>query len=247
MRFDDLILPEGEYPIGGCKNKQEWLFMYSRGIPVERIAATCRADLRRVRYTIRAAEKRDPALFGRRLILHDQPAPRLTSTLKELWWDHSARLLGFYRQQGRLPVQNPRDADELWLYGWLYRQRKAYRAGQLTTDQLAVLAKLGEWQGQARGTRSEHWNRRLSGLIEFVVEHGVLPRYRPDRPIEERVLAVWVSKQRALMSAGKLDETRRSRLHKEFQGWKTPVRPLPAEGATGGTSIRRAGDLRDGV
>ncbi|MBG6184899.1 hypothetical protein IWX65_002877 [Arthrobacter sp. CAN_A214] len=120
MRFDDLLLPEGEYPVGVCKNKQEWLFMYSRGIPVERIVAMCRADVRRVRYSIRAAEKRDPTLFGRRLILHDQPANKRANesviTLKELWWEHSARLLGFYRQHGRLPVQNPQDTGELW---WL--------------------------------------------------------------------------------------------------------------------------------
>ncbi|MBG6185552.1 hypothetical protein IWX65_003533 [Arthrobacter sp. CAN_A214] len=38
-------------------------------------------------------------------------------TLKELWWEHFARLPGFYQEQGRLPVQNPKDADELWLYG----------------------------------------------------------------------------------------------------------------------------------
>lgn len=112
--------------------------MYFRGVPVERIAATCRASVRRVRYSIRAAEKRDPTLFGRRLVLHDQPANRLTMSLKELWWEHSTRLLGFYREHGQLPVQNPEDAAELWLYGWLYRQRKAYRSGRLTVDQISV-------------------------------------------------------------------------------------------------------------
>ncbi|MBG6218200.1 hypothetical protein IWX75_002679 [Arthrobacter sp. CAN_A6] len=100
MRFDDLLLPEGECPAGVCKKKQEWLFMYFRGIAVERIAVMCRADLRRVRYTIRVAEKRDPTLFGRRLVLHDQPADKPTLkpviTLKKLWWEHSTRLLGFY-------------------------------------------------------------------------------------------------------------------------------------------------------
>ncbi|MBG6185460.1 hypothetical protein IWX65_003439 [Arthrobacter sp. CAN_A214] len=179
--------------------------MYAGGIPVERIAAICRASLRRVRYTIWAAEKRDPSLFGRRLVLHDQPANRLTVTLKDSWWDHSTRLLGFYRHHGRLPVQNPQDAGELWLYGWLYRQRKAYRVGRLTKEQLIVLAELGEWQGQARGTRTEHWNHRFASLVEFVAEHGTMPRYRSDKPIEERVLAVWVSKQRALLATGRLD------------------------------------------
>ena len=199
--------------------------MYTRGIPVERIAVICRADRRRVRYTIRAAEKRDPTLFGRRLILHDQPAnkPVLTLpvlTLKELWEEHSMRLLRFYREHGRLPVQNPQDAEELRLYGWLYRQRKAYRAGMLTADQLAVLAGLGEWQGQARGTRAEHWNRRLAGVLAFVAEHGVMPLYRPERPVEERVLAVWAQKQRALLNGGKLDASRRSTITQAFPQWK---------------------------
>ncbi|MHA7141619.1 hypothetical protein ACX80T_08805 [Arthrobacter sp. Sr33] len=27
---------------------------------------------------------------------------------------------------------------------------------------------LGEWQGQARGTRAEHWERRFAGLVGFV-------------------------------------------------------------------------------
>ncbi|MBG6185570.1 hypothetical protein IWX65_003551 [Arthrobacter sp. CAN_A214] len=216
---------------GPCRSKQEWLLLYSRGIPVERIAATCRADLRRVRYTIRAAEKRDPTLFGRRLTLHDQPANQPTTelpnkpviTLGELWQQHSARLLGFYRERGRLPVQNPHDADEHRLYEWLYRQRKAHRVGRLTADQLAVLSEVGEWQGQARGTRPEHWNRRFAALMVFVAEHGTMPRYRPDKPAEERDLAVGVSKQRRLLRTGKLDDSRRSRMN-EFLPLGAPTR-----------------------
>ncbi len=52
MRVDDLILTEDEYPHGACDNKQEWLLMYSRGVPPAVIATWRKADVRRVHRAI---------------------------------------------------------------------------------------------------------------------------------------------------------------------------------------------------
>lgn len=64
MRFDDLLLGEEEYPGGACENKQEWLLMYSHGVPAAVIASWCRVDVRGVHRAIDRQITRNPAWFG---------------------------------------------------------------------------------------------------------------------------------------------------------------------------------------
>jgi hypothetical protein len=93
VRFDDLILPVGEYPPGVCENRQEWLLMYSRGVSVAVIAVWCRVDVRRVHRAVDKQIRLHPGWFDRCWRIHDQPAPgrnthRYVRTREQVWWEH---------------------------------------------------------------------------------------------------------------------------------------------------------------
>jgi hypothetical protein len=112
VRFDDLILPVGEYPNGACENRQEWLLMYSRGVPVVVIAVWCRVDVRRVHRAVDKQVSRHPRWFGRCWRIHDQPAParntrRYVRTREQPWWEHYDDVAASIRERhGAVPAQN---------------------------------------------------------------------------------------------------------------------------------------------
>ncbi len=74
MRFDDLILHADQYPQGPCENKQQWLLVYSRGVPAAVIATWCRVEVRRVNRAVDREIRRNPEWFDRCWRIHGQPA-----------------------------------------------------------------------------------------------------------------------------------------------------------------------------
>lgn len=54
MRFDDLLVPEVNYPSGASASRREWLLMYSRGLPADIITSWWKMTPARV---CRAGEK----------------------------------------------------------------------------------------------------------------------------------------------------------------------------------------------
>lgn len=223
MRFDDLLLTEDQYPSGACANKQEWLLMYSCGVPATVIARWCRVDVRRVLRMIARQIRHSPTWFDRCLLIHDQPAPDRGArpgrpTREKMWWTHYNDVAAHLAGDGRLPSQN-RGEKACVLYRWIEAQRRQHDAGNLTQDKLDALDRLGAWQGVRRGYLDEHWETRLRDVHRFRDVHGRLPIYDPTRRPEERLLAVWLGTQRTWQRKGRLRLDRRQRLNTVLPGW----------------------------
>jgi hypothetical protein len=228
MRFDALLLTEDEYPSGACESRREWLLMYSRGVPVEVIASCCRVTVARVRRAAAKQIERSPSWFDRCLLVHDQPASDRSGrysrpTREGLWWKHYSDVAAHVTEHGILPSQNHGDHARV-LYRWIEAQRRQNDAGNLTQDKLDALDQLGPWEGRRRGRPNEHWTQRLTELCLFHEAHGRLPMYDPARRPQERLLAVWLIRQRTWERKGRLRIDRRRRLTSALPDW------MPVEG-----------------
>jgi hypothetical protein len=163
MRFDDLLLTEGEYPSGACESRREWLLMYSGGVPAEVIAACCRVTVAKVRRSVAKQILHSPSWFDRCLLVHDQPVPDRSGrfnrpTREGLWWKHYNDVATHVTVHGILPSQNHGDHARV-LYRWIEAQRRQNDAGHLTQDKLDALDQLGPWEGRRRPPRT----RRATG------------------------------------------------------------------------------------
>ncbi|MHA7191959.1 helicase associated domain-containing protein [Arthrobacter sp. MDT2-16] len=225
MRFDDLILAEDDYPQAPAENRQEWLLMYSRGVPPAVIAAWCRVDVRRVHRAVDRQIVRHPEWFNRCWLIHDQPAPssakrRFRRNREQVWWEHYADMASYVYRVGGLPAQNDSMKAKV-LYRWVENQRRTHDAGRLTQDKIEALDRLGEWRGTRRGNASEWWTKRLGQVHRFRADTGRFPTYDPERRPDEKVLAIWLSRQRTWERKGLLRFDRRQRLNALLPGWLT--------------------------
>ncbi|WP_206687011.1 helicase associated domain-containing protein [Arthrobacter bussei] len=222
MRFDDLLVPEDDYPSGPCESRREWLLTYSRGVSVDVIASWCRVTPARVRRAVEKQIRHSPSWFDQCLRIHDQPADLREKfnrpTREGLWWKHYNDVAAHVSAHGMLPSQNHGDHARV-LYRWIEAQRRQNDAGNLTHDKLEALDRLGSWQGVRRGRPDEHWTRRLTELCLFHRSHGRLPMYDPVRRPEERLLAVWLIRQRTWERKGRLRLDRRHRLPAALPDW----------------------------
>ncbi|THJ65656.1 hypothetical protein E8P82_11855 [Arthrobacter echini] len=227
MRFDELILAEHEYPHGVCESRQEWLLFYSRGVSVERITAWCRADTAMVRRTVRREAARNPGWFARRWFVHDQPAPanhqqRGRWSRDQVWWEHYTELVAYVGAHGGLPAQNDSTVARV-LYRWIENQRRVFDAGNLAAEKIVALDTVGEWVGTRKGNPEELWERRLEELRLFRAERGRFPRHEKARYPEEKILAVWLGRQRTWHRKGRLRPDRLQRLNQVVPGWNEVV------------------------
>ncbi|MHA7143813.1 helicase associated domain-containing protein [Arthrobacter sp. TmT3-37] len=224
MRFDDLILPVGEYPVGACENRQEWLLMYSRGVPVAVIAVWCRVDVRRVHRAVDKQISRHPEWFDRCWRIHHQPAParntqRYVRSREQAWWEHYGDVAAYMRDRGgALPAQNDSPGARV-LYRWTEAQRRQYDAGTLAQDRVDALDRLGEWIGTRKGDPEELWAQRLEEVRQFRANVDRYPYYDPHRHPDEKVLAVWLGRQRTWLRKSQLRSDRQKRLDRVLPGW----------------------------
>jgi hypothetical protein len=223
MRFDDLILAEDDYPQGACENRQEWLLMYSRGVSAAVIATWCRVDVRRVHRAIDRQAGRHPEWFDRCWVFHDQPAPsgnrrRFRRSREQVWWEHYTAMATYVTKVGGVPAQND-SLEARVLYRWLENQRRNHDAGRLAQDKVEALDRLGEWVGTRKGNPEELWALRLEQVRQFRDETGRFPFYDPQRHPEEKVLAVWLGRQRTWKRKGLLRADRQEILDQVLSGW----------------------------
>lgn len=229
MRFDELILPVHEYPHDVCESRGEWLLFYSRGVPVERIAAWCRADTATVQRTIRREAARNPRWFARRWFIHDQPAlpshqrqGRQKLSRDQVWWEHYTDLAAYVDAHGGLPAQNDSTVARV-LYRWIENQRRVFDAGNLTAEKIEALDRVGEWVGTRKGNPEELWARCLEELRQFRAEKNRFPRHEKARYPEEKVLAVWLGRQRTWHRKDRLRPDRLQRLEQVVPGWNETI------------------------
>ncbi|WP_422390193.1 helicase associated domain-containing protein [Arthrobacter sp. N1] len=179
-----------------------------------------------MRRTVDKQVRHSPSWFDQCLRIHDQPADRREKfnrpTREGLWWKHYNDVAAHITEHGILPSQNHGNHARV-LYRWIEAQRRQNDAGNLTRDKLDALDQLGSWEGRRRGRPDEHWTRRLTELCLFQDTYGRLPMYDPIGRPEERLLAVWLGRQRTWARKGRLRFDRRRRLDAALPGWLPQV------------------------
>ncbi len=82
---------------------------------------------------------------------------------KDSWSVRYALAEEYYRQHGDLKVPGGYVVQGVWLDRWISEQRKKYRNGQLSREQIQALGRLGmDWEGRARSGRSRKSGEALS-------------------------------------------------------------------------------------
>ena len=204
-------------------SREEWFYMWSKGLEPRRIAKLCRVPYRKVYDHIRTRTIYKPELFGQRLMYHDQPAlPRggLRSQ-KPSWEERAAELAAFLQVNGRFPRGYME--GESSLYSFLQNQRRQFRAGKLIDfkkDQLNET--VPGWLTPPKLER-EHalWEARATEMETFLCETGRYPRYKTAVDSMESVLAVWLERQRYCHRRGKLKKPRERRLDETIPNWRS--------------------------
>lgn len=194
-------------------SRHEWFYMWTQSLDPRRIAAVCRVPYRKVYDHIRGRVTQNPELFGRRLMVHDQPSlPPGGLSKRPSWVERCEELAEFRRRHGRFP-HNYRQ-DESSLYSFLQYQRTLYRAGKLPGPREAFLNKhVPGWLTPRKKDReSALWQQRADELLEFVTKHGRYPSYKIAREPNEAVLSTWLTAQRRSLRQGRLEEARKARL-----------------------------------
>lgn len=198
-------------------SRHEWFYMWSRGLDPRRIAAVCRVPYRKVYDYIRGRVTQKPELFGRRLVVHDQPAlPRSGLVKRRSWEERCEELAEFRRRHGRFPHNYKQ--EESSLYSFLQYQRTRYRAGKLPEARGAFLNKQvpGWLTPRKRDRETALWQQRADELREFLTKHGRCPSYKIAKEPHEAALSTWLTAQRRSLRRGRLDEARTAHLEEVF-------------------------------
>lgn len=219
--------PAGQDGTGGeqpqHRSREEWLYLYMRGLEPARIAQLCRVPKRTIETHLRTRLRNDPGLFGWRLMLHDRPAlpPASWRSPRPRWDELADRLEALYRAFGRMPRAYSKDKAERTLANFLARQREEHRAGTLDPDRKERLDRIPGWLTPPKQERENRlWEQRLGELAEFVAGKGRMPYFTSVKEPQEKVLATWVTRQRHLLRTGDLSAWRTSALEGAVPGWQ---------------------------
>ncbi|MSS00413.1 hypothetical protein FYJ28_16540 [Arthrobacter sp. BL-252-APC-1A] len=202
-------------------SRQEWFYMWTKGLDPRRIARICRVPYRKVYDHIRTRVNHNPALFGQRLMLHDHPQlPRGgLENRRPTWQERAAELADFCLIHGRFPRGYVEDESKL--YSFLQHQRNRYRAGKLPASRASYLnEQISGWlTPRKRERETALWERRSAELEIFIRDHGRYPSYKTAKEPLERVLATWLTAQRNTHRQGKMDLGREGNLNELIPGW----------------------------
>jgi hypothetical protein len=141
--------------------------------------------------------------------------PKWTWDLLEVQWEEAFGLLTQYVEregQARVPIEYTEDG--LKLGKWVSGQRAAYKAGKLDAGRQRRLEGLPKWTWDLLEVQ---WEEAF-GLLERYAEregHTRVTRFHLEDGFK---LGIWVSDQRTVYKAGKLDADRQRRLT-ALPGW----------------------------
>lgn len=206
-------------------SREEWFYMWTKGLDPRRIATLCRVPYRKVYEHIHARVTYKPERFGQRLMLHDHPklppGGLKKPTPKIPWPERAEELAEFKRAHGRFPRGYLEGEQQL--YSFLQYQRKHYRAGKLTGSRKAHLDEhIPGWLTLPKKEREDAlWEQRVGELEKFVAGDGRYPSYKTAQGPLEKVLAVWLERQRHLSRIDKLSLSRRCALDERVPAWRS--------------------------
>ncbi len=194
-------------------------------VPAAVIATWCRVDLKRMNRAVDRKIRRNPEWFDRCWRIHDQPAAdprtgrRQVKSREQVWWEHYDDVATYMRRRrDALPAHN----DSLLArvpYRWIEARRRQYDAGTLAQDRVDAMDRLGEWIGTGKGNADQLWAQRLEEVRQFRADAGRLPIYDPQRHPDEKVLAVWLQRQRTWLRKNRLRADRQRLLDRFLEGW----------------------------
>lgn len=213
-----------DYRVEQHWSREEWFYMWTRGLDPWRIAVVCRVPYRKVYNHIRNRVANKPELRGQRLMLHDHPQlppGGLKKTPPKVpWIDRAAELVLFKHINGRFP-RGYLD-DESSLYSFLQHQRNRYRAGRLAESRKSYLDEhVPGWLTPPKKDREEAlWQQRMDQLEKFISRQGRYPQYKTALDPLEKTLSVWVYRQRYCRRIGQLQTSRQEQLDQRIPGWQ---------------------------
>ncbi|MHA7297700.1 helicase associated domain-containing protein [Pseudarthrobacter sp. MDT3-1] len=204
----------------GSKRKapnDEWVLMYRKGLPSEKIAAVTGAPSSTVRYHLGVASRTDPGLRAEHkaaLGAVSQGTPRGLQNM--------ADAVAFHEREGRLPTTGEKTARERALGGWLLSRRNAAAAGTLSPAYREGLAVIPGWDTQPTRTEENaaRWEQRLTELVAYRRAGNDWPLHKKASTEEERVLGVWLHGQRIKYRQEILTEEREATLNARLPGWR---------------------------
>jgi superfamily II DNA or RNA helicase len=133
------------------------------------------------------------------------------------WDDAYSRVRNFAEREGHSRVPDSyRDEDGLKLGGWVARQRRAARKGQLAAERARQLEELPGW---AWFPHDAKWEDGYARLLRFAEREGhsrVPASYRDNDGV---ALGTWVVHKRKIRKQGRLAEDR-VRLLEAVPGWE---------------------------
>lgn len=140
-----------------------------------------------------------------------------TMKAQDTWGERYSQLAAFKEKHGHCDVpfkwsKNPQ------LGGWVSRQRRFKKSGDLPPDREERLNEIGfRWQEVERGDW-ELWESRFQELIAFKAKHSHCNI--PVKWKENIKLGMWSAAQRALRKSGKLKRERERRLNEIGFDWR---------------------------
>ena len=141
------------------------------------------------------------------------------------WEVRYALAKAYYEEHGNLNMPAKYKANGMWIAKWLNEQRQIYignRAGkQLREDQIQRLEAIGmEWSNRNHLAWSAAWNAQYEEAKAYYDAHGDLRVPDDYGTASGKKLNLWVARQRALYSEGKLPEKQIQALNKIGMTWK---------------------------
>jgi hypothetical protein len=171
------------------------------------------------RFGIWAANQRvaGAQLTPERQAMLEQAIPDWRGVPRESVWDDKLASLITWVEANSWPDGTSSDPVENSHGIWLRVQRSSYRDSRLSADRAAKLdALLPSWNGQPR--RALNWMQSLTATAKVTTRNGQIPRQSDDDP-ETKVLAKWVSRQRANWRRGVLNADRQEALNRLLPNW----------------------------
>lgn len=194
-------------------NHEEWDRMYAAGLPVPRIAELTGSRVGTIHRHLEGRRAIDPALAAAR-----STAPRGPS---KVWHRHLAELRDFIATHGHYPTIHGTKDREASLYVWLADQRHSHLAQTLGWAKAREMGVLGDWiTTDLEREWDRRWREQLGRVVEFVAEHGRLPRHPKTTTEAEHILGIWIATQHHKTLHQEILHWRLKALNSALPGWR---------------------------
>jgi superfamily II DNA or RNA helicase len=139
---------------------------------------------------------------------------RNEDTKSELWNRSFEAVEKYSERTGNIRLLKSHREDGIAIASWISTQRKSYKSGELSEDQIRRLESLAGWSWMVH---KDSWETRYALAVQFAKRegHANIPQRHTENGIE---LGSWINGQRTNYANGKLSQFYIERLE-ELPGW----------------------------